>query len=85
MNKQIAPICGETYIDEDKVKSLEKEMPDQNIFNDMADLFKVMGDSTRLKIVLALSKEELCVCDLSALIKVSSSIFLIAANFKTVN
>lgn len=73
MSKQIAPVCGVTYIDEKKVKKLESQLPGQDVFNEMAELFKVLGDSTRLKIVLALSKEELCVCDLSALINVSVS------------
>ena len=73
MSKHIAPVCGETYIDETKVKKLESQLPSQDVFNEMSELFKVLGDATRLKIVLALSKEELCVCDISALIKVSVS------------
>jgi len=39
----------------------------------LADLFNAIGDATRLKIVLALMKEELCVCDLAALINVTFS------------
>ena len=40
---------------------------------DLAELFKVFGDSTRIKILYALSERELCVCDISELIGVSQT------------
>ena len=39
----------------------------------VADFFKIFGDSTRFKILYALDKEKLCVCDISALLKMSTS------------
>lgn len=72
-NKVEAPVCGETYIDEQKVKNVEKGFPGNELVLDTADILKVLGDPTRLKIVMALTKEELCVCDLSALSGVSVS------------
>lgn len=65
--------CNIDLIDEAKVELVKKTIPsDEDIF-ELANSFKVLGDSTRLKILLALSKEELCVCDLSALVGVSVS------------
>jgi len=67
------PVCGETYIDEKKVLKVQKNFPDETIINDTSEILKVLGDPTRLRIVMALTKEELCVCDLSALANVSVS------------
>ncbi len=72
-NKVEAPVCGETYIDDAKVRSVQKDFPDGQLILDSAEILKALGDSTRLKIVMALAKEELCVCDLSALVDVSVS------------
>lgn len=68
-----APVCGVTYIDEKKVLKVQKNFPDETIINDTSEILKILGDPTRLKIVLALTKEELCVCDLSSLASVSVS------------
>jgi len=67
------PVCGVTYIDEKKVLKVQKNFPDETIINDTSEILKVLGDPTRLRIVMALTKEELCVCDLSALANVSVS------------
>ncbi len=72
-NKVEAPVCGETYIEEEKVRNVEKGFPGNELVIDTADILKVLGDPTRLKIVMALTKEELCVCDLSVLTDVSVS------------
>jgi len=68
-----APVCGVTYIDEKKVLKVLKNLPDETVINDTSEILKVLGDPTRLRIVMALTKEELCVCDLSALANVSVS------------
>ena len=72
-NKNEAPVCGVTYIDELKVQNVKNELPNNDLIIDASDILKTLGDPTRLIIVMALSKEELCVCDLSALAKVSVS------------
>lgn len=43
----------------------EGEMPDDEILYDLADLFKIFADSTRIKILYALLESELCVCDIA--------------------
>ncbi len=72
-NKKEVPVCGVTYIDKRKVKRVEKELPSQDTIYNTADILKTLGDPTRLKLVMALAKEELCVCDLSALTGVTIS------------
>ncbi len=74
MKKNIdAPICGVTYIDEKKVSKVRENFPNENMINDTSEILKILGDPTRLRIVMALTKEELCVCDLSSLANVSVS------------
>jgi len=71
--KNKEPLCDVLCINEKKVASVRKMMkPDDTIFK-LAAFFKVLGDPTRTKIISALLKEELCVCDLTALIGASQS------------
>lgn len=49
------------------------EMPDEELLYDLADLFKVFGDTTRIKILYALMARELCVADLAELIGATQS------------
>lgn len=56
-------------IHRDTIRSVKRKMPDPVDLYDMADLFKLFSDSTRLGILWALSESEMCVCDLCALLK----------------
>ena len=58
-------VCGVFFIDEDKVKRIENTLPDMS---SLAELFKVLADETRVKVVYLLSLEELCVCDIAFLL-----------------
>lgn len=58
-------VCEVFSIEEDKVRRLAGTIPDMV---DLSDLFKVLADETRVKIVYLLSKDELCVCDIAALL-----------------
>lgn len=51
------------------IRSVKRKMPDAVALYELADLFKLFGDSTRLGIIWALSESEMCVCDLCALLK----------------
>ena len=62
-----------TLYDEAKVKKVRKFMPAEADILDLSDSFKMLGDSTRLKILYALKNEELCVGDISSLIGISIS------------
>ena len=65
--------CDCNVIHEDVIQRVKKQMPDEEPIYEVADLFKVFGDSTRARIICALSISELCVCDLSALLDMSQS------------
>lgn len=65
--------CEITVIHEDVVNKVKKEMPNEEKLVATAELLKVFGDPTRIKIICALLKAEMCVCDLSALLDVSQS------------
>ena len=53
--------------------NLFAEMPDEELLYDLADLFKVFGDTTRIKMLYALMGQELCVADLAELIGATQS------------
>ena len=54
------------------VKVLNK-MPSENTFNHLADLFKLIGDTTRCRILFALDQDEMCVCDLANVLNMTKS------------
>ena len=66
-------ICEIRAVDADRVQRARTALPTENETGRLAETFKIMGDPTRLKILMALSGEELCVCDLSALLGISES------------
>lgn len=66
-------VCEVLCINERKVASARKAMKSDATLFKLAACFKVLGDPTRTKIISALVQEELCVCDLSALVGISQS------------
>ena len=71
-NKQ-APCCGYMHLHEDVVRRVEAEMPPEEELFDLAELFKVFGDSTRIRILYVLFEAEMCVCDLAQLLGMTQS------------
>jgi len=65
--------CDCTIIHQDVVTSVKEHMPEVEQFYDLADLFKVFGDSTRVKILYALFSAEMCVCDIAVLLNMTQS------------
>jgi DNA-binding transcriptional ArsR family regulator len=65
--------CDCNTIHEDGVADVRKHMPEEEALLDLADLFKVFGDSTRVKIVCALLHSEMCVCDIAVLLGMTKS------------
>lgn len=62
-----------TIIDQEKVDKLKAVLPSDDFIINMAELFKVFGDSTRVKIISVLLEEELCVCDIANIINATQS------------
>lgn len=73
MKNEKIEICKTTIVNHEKVNQVRRQMPDEELSGQMANLFKIMGDPNRLKIMMALAKEELCVCDIATLLDVSVS------------
>jgi ArsR family transcriptional regulator len=65
--------CNCTIIHEDVVNRVRANIPEEERLYDLADLFKVLGDSTRVRILSALFQAEMCVCDISALLNMNQS------------
>ena len=58
-------VCEILYIDEVRVRAVEAQMPVEETILAVSEVFKVLSDPTRARIVFALSQTELCVCDLT--------------------
>ena len=67
-------VCENKIINKEKVQKTQEQMIPEETFLDMSETFKATSDKTRLKILYALSKQELCVCDLSAVVDMSISL-----------
>lgn len=65
--------CSCTVIHEDVVNRVKDTIPEEELLYDLADLFKIFGDTTRIKILCALFKAEMCVCDIAALLNMTQS------------
>ena len=66
-------MCQESCIHERVLEQVRNNMPDDDTLCDIAEIFKVFGDITRTKILSALFEAELCVCDISEIVKMSTS------------
>ncbi|RZW14335.1 MAG: ArsR family transcriptional regulator [Desulfobulbaceae bacterium] len=66
-------LCERRIIHEDRLEVARHHLLDYTEIDSMSDLFKAMADPGRLKILLALAGQEMCVCDLAALLGVSES------------
>ena len=65
--------CEDREIHEDRLRVVSEKMPDEEELYDLAELFKVFGDSTRIRILYVLFQSELCVCDLAEALQMTQS------------
>lgn len=65
--------CETCEIHADKIKMVSEHMPEEDKLYDLAELFKVFGDSTRIRILYALFETEVCVCDLAETLHMNQS------------
>ncbi len=63
--------CNITH--KERIEAVRSKLPQEEILYDLAELFKVFGDTTRIKIISALLETELCVCDIAELLHMSPS------------
>ena len=66
-------VCEVFYVNEKKVNAVKKTLKPAETIVKLAQTFRVLGDPTRTKIIFALAKEELCVCDIATLLRISPS------------
>lgn len=72
-DKSVSSSCEKIIVHDDIVKKVENILPQEEKLYDLADFFKVFGDTTRIKILQALRISEMCVCDLAYTLKTSQS------------
>lgn len=65
--------CEYIHAHPEIVEKVKSEMPEENNLFDLAELFKVFGDSTRIKILYTLSISEMCVCDIAQILGMTIS------------
>ena len=68
-----APECEFLYVHEEIVQQVNQVMPQEETLFDLTELFKVFGDSTRIKILYVLFEAEMCVCDIAQLLGMTRS------------
>lgn len=72
MEKEI-DVCETQEVHEDLLRIVNETLPEENELYDLAELFKVFGDSTRIRILFVLFEAEVCVCDLAAVLNMTQS------------
>ena len=71
--RKTAPGCDFLFVHQDIVDRVNSAMPGEEELFDLAELFKVFGDSTRIKILYLLFEAEMCVCDIAQLLGMTQS------------
>ena len=66
-------VCDCNVIHQDVVENTIKQMADEDMLNKLAEFFKILGDTTRTKILYALDKNAMCVCDIANVLNMSKS------------
>lgn len=67
------PVCECRHDHKELIASLKKQTPDEEILLRLAELFKIFGDYTRIRILYALFGHEMCVCDIAQFLGMSQS------------
>lgn len=73
MKSQHSPCCDITVIHEELVEQIRQNMPEEEKLFNLAEFFKVFGDTTRIRILYALFQSEMCVCDIAHLLGMTQS------------
>jgi ArsR family transcriptional regulator len=73
MANNVAPSCDCDVIHQDVVDKVREALPDEGDFYDLADLYQVFSDATRVRILWALQQSSMCVCDLAVLLGMTKS------------
>lgn len=66
-------LCQTTCVDPQRVARVLQSLPEAQLLQGAAEIFRMLADPNRLRLLHALAREEMCVCDLSALVETSAS------------
>ena len=72
-SERIAPVCDYLHVHEDAVEEVLRLLPPEERLYDLAEVFRVFGDTTRIRILYVLFERELCVCDIAKLLGMTQS------------
>lgn len=73
MAEKLEGCCDIFEVHENLLKIVQEKMPEETELYDLAELFKVFGDSTRIRILFVLFEAEVCVCDLAEILHMTQS------------
>ncbi|MBQ2700494.1 MAG: helix-turn-helix transcriptional regulator [Clostridia bacterium] len=65
--------CDYMHLHQEVIDKVRAELPEEEILYDLAELFKIFGDTTRIKILYVLFEAEMCVCDIAQLLNMTQS------------
>ena len=71
--KHEAPHCEFLHAHEATVEKVRKMIPDETLLYELAEFYRIFGDSTRIRILYALFESEMCVCDVASLLSMTVS------------
>lgn len=66
-------LCDYLHVHSEIVEDVNRQMPSEEVLFDLSELFKVFGDSTRIRILYCLFVSEMCVCDIATLLNMTQS------------
>ena len=70
---EIIEICDVNEPHEELVRRVNADMPEENTLCDLADVFRIFGDTTRIRILYVLFESDMCVCDIARLLNMTQS------------
>jgi len=73
MNKNRTPSCDYLHVHQELVEQVNANMPDEDRLMVLAELYRVFGDRTRIRILYALFESEMCVCDIAQVLGMTIS------------
>lgn len=65
--------CDFLHAHEDIVEKVRRELPEEDVLYDLTELFRIFGDSTRVRMLYVLFESEMCVCDIAQLLNMTQS------------
>lgn len=73
MHQNGVECCDSICVHDELLQKVNAQMPEEEVLYDLAELFKVFGDSTRIRILFVLFEAEVCVCDLAEALQMTQS------------